>query len=194
MNLYDLLPTFKVVEVNNIVGLRSGHIIAQAEMAKADFAGGAKAYVENGYILYLDIDGNLKSPGNVEAELRVDQAPILHYTEELFTGISQELKHFAVEWEAGDVCYPRGLVLSLGDAFTTDNYSGTLSGATLAIIDDDGAMVLHATMAALKTALTIAVEYNGPLFHVIETTLPDGTTDAAEFTVIAASIAIIGTA
>jgi len=179
MNLYDLLPTFKVVEINNVVGLRSGHIIAQALTNKADFAAGAAAYAENGYILYLDIDGELKAPRACDAQVIAAQAPILHYTEELFTGISQELKHFAVEWDADNVAYLRGLVLSLGDTFTTENYSGTLSGATLAGIDTNGAFVLYADKAAAVTAT-----YQGPLFNVVESTLPDGITDAAELTLI----------
>ena len=91
MNIYDLLPTFKVVEINNVVGLRRGHIIAQAVMKKANYKDGNQGYVENGNIFYLDLDGELKTPGNVDPAIAAAQAPILHYTEELFDGISHEL-------------------------------------------------------------------------------------------------------
>lgn len=186
MNIYDLLPTFKVVEINNVVGLRSGHIIAQAVMAKADYADGSQDYVQNGYILYLDVDGNLKSPGNVNAAVK-QGAPVLHYTEELFTGISEELKHFAVEWNADDECYPRGLVLALNDAFTTNNFTGTIGTATVASVDDNGVLKVYDNMTALDAD---NVGYVGPVFNVIESTLPDGVTAAGEFTLVVASYTV----
>lgn len=186
MNVYGLLPNFKVVEINNAVALRSGHIIAQSPMAKADYLDGNADYVENGYVLYLDVDGKLKSPAElIEQSLRMTQQPILHFTEEIFTtGLSQELRHFAVEWNADNECYPRGLVLNVGDTFTTNNFSGTLAGATVAKIDDNGQFTIHADMAALRTDIGSGNTYMGPLFSVEESTLPDGETDAVELTVI----------
>lgn len=181
MNVYDLLPDFKVVEINNSVALRSGHMIAQSPLAKAGFVTDAD-YVENGYVLYLDVDGYLKTPGNASADVVAAGVPFLHYTEEIFTtGLTQELNKFAVEWNDDDECYPRALALYVGDAFTTNNYSGTLSTATVAILDDNGAFVLYATLAAAKTG---DATYVGPLFHVEPTTLPDGETDGAELTVL----------
>lgn len=192
MNVYGLLPEFKVVEINNSVALRSGHIIAQAPLSKIDYLAtnatpgtgdGAASYVENGYVLYLDVDGKLKSPIRVSADIIANQPAILHYTEELFTtGLSEELKHFAVEWNEDDECYPRGLVLHVGDTFTTNNYTGTLSTATVAILNAQGKFVLYATLAAAKTG---DADYVGPLFHVVPSTLPDGETDGAELTVLA---------
>lgn len=197
MNVYGLLPVFKVVEINNSVGLKSGHLIAQAPLKKINYLAtnatpgtgdGAQDYVENGAILYLDVDGELKSPIRVNAAIKAAQQPILHFTEELFTtGLSEELRHFAVEFNDDDIAYPRGLVLHVGDAFTTNNFSGTLATATVAVIDDAGKFVLYADMAAAGTALT---NYVGPLFHVVPSTLPDGETAAPELTLLAEVVSI----
>jgi hypothetical protein len=197
MNVYNLLPVFKVVEINNAVGIRSGHIIAQAPLKKINYLAtnatpgtgdGAQAYVQNGSILYLDVDGELKSPVRVNAAIKAAQQPILHFTEELFTtGLSEELRHFAVEFNDENIAYPRGLVLHVGDAFTTNNFTGTLATATVAVIDGLGQFVLYADMAAAGSALT---NYVGPLFHVVPSTLPDGETDAAELTLLAEVVSI----
>jgi hypothetical protein len=197
MNVYNLLPVFKVVEINNSVGIKSGHIIAQAPLRKIDYLAtnatpgtgdGAQEYVENGSILYLDVDGRLKSPVRVNAAIKAAQQPILHFTEELFTtGLSEELRHFAVEFNDEDIAYPRGLVLHVGDAFTTNNFSGTLATANVAVIDGLGQFVLYADMAAAGSALT---NYVGPLFHVEPSTLPDGETPAPELTLLAEVVSI----
>jgi hypothetical protein len=197
MNVYNLLPVFKVVEINNSVGIKSGHIIAQAPRRKIDYLAtnatpgtgdGAQEYVENGSILYLDVDGRLKSPVRVNAAIKAAQQPILHFTEELFTtGLSEELRHFAVEFNDENIAYPRGLVLHVGDAFTTNNFTGTLATATVAVIDGLGQFVLYADMAAAGSALT---NYVGPLFHVEPSTLPDGETPAPELTLLAEVVSI----
>ena len=197
MNVYNLLPVFKVVEINNSVGIKSGHIIAQAPLRKIDYLAtnatpgtgdGAQEYVENGSILYLDVDGRLKSPVRVNAAIKAAQQPILHFTEELFTtGLSEELRHFAVEFNDENIAYPRGLVLHVGDAFTTNNFTGTLATATVAVIDGLGQFVLYADMAAAGSALT---NYVGPLFHVEPSTLPDGETPAPELTLLAEVVSI----
>lgn len=194
MNLYDLLPVFKVVEINNSVSIKSGHIIAQAPLRKTEYLNGEQDFVQNGYVLYLDLDGRLKSPKNVDAIIKASQPAILHFTEELFTtGLSEELRHFALEFSDTDlviggnvvpVAYPRGLVLHVGDAFTTDNFKGTLVGATLASVNGEGEFSLHANKGALPSG------YNGPLFSVEATTLPDGETPAVELTVLAEVIAV----
>lgn len=196
-NVYNLLPVFKVVEINNSVALRSGHIIAQAPLKKINYLAtnatpgtgdGAESYVQNGSVLYLDVDGELKSPIRVNSAVKAAQQPILHFTEELFTdGISEELRHFAVDFNEDNIAYPRGLVLHVGDSFTTNNFSGTLATATVAVIDDAGKFVVYADMAAAGTALT---NYVGPLFHVVPSTLPDGETDAAELTLLAEIVSI----
>lgn len=205
MNLYNLLPVFKVVEINNSVGIRTGHIIAQAPLKKVNYLAtnaslgtgdGAENYVQNGSILYLDVDGELKSPIRVSAAIKGAQQPILHFTEELFTtGLSEELRHYALEFNDENIAYPRGIVLHLGDAFTTNNYVlGTeggsaiaLAAAKLAIVNDKGQFVLHTTLSAIGTAVT---DYVGPLFNAVVTTLPDGETAAVELTVLAEVISI----
>lgn len=205
MNLYDLLPVFKVVEINNSVSIKSGHIIAQAPLKKINYlatnatvgqGNGAADFVENGSILYLDVDGELKSPIRASAIIKASQPAILHFTEELFTtGLSEELRHFALEFNDENEAYPRGLVLHVGDAFTTNNFvlgvqggnAIALSVAKLAIVNGLGQLVLHTTVAAIETA---APGYNGPLFNVEVTTLPDGETAAVEATVLAEIIAI----
>jgi hypothetical protein len=205
MNVYNLLPIFKVVEINNAVGIRSGHIIAQAPLKKINYLAGnasvgtndgAAQYVENGSILYLDVDGELKSPIRVSAAIKGAQQPILHFTEELFTtGLSEELRHYALEFNDENIAYPRGLVLHVGDAFTTNNYVAGVeatvavpfANARLAIVNGLGQFVLHTTLAAIGTAVT---DYVGPLFQVVQSTLPDGETPAVELTVLAEVIAI----
>jgi hypothetical protein len=201
MNVYNLLKVFKVVEINNSVSIKSGHIIAQAPLRKPDYEGTDPDFVENGYILYLDVDGRLKSPVNVNAVIKASQPAILHFTEELFTtGLSEELRHFAVEFSDTDlivsdavvpVAYPRGIVLHVGDAFTTNNFTGTLSGATIGVVTPIGQIAVYANYAAAETALTANNgTYNGPLFHVVPSTLPDGETPAVELTVLAEVISI----
>jgi hypothetical protein len=201
MNLYNLLPVFKVVEINNAVGIRSGHIIAQAPLKKANYLAGSAEYVENGSVLYLDVDGELKSPSFVNAAIKKAQKPILHFTEELFTtGLSEELRHFALEFsddctvgndniQVCNIAYPRGLVLHVGDTFTTNNFTGTLTGATIASVNGLGQFQLYANYAAAETALKVT-GYDGPLFHVVPSTLPDGETAAVELTVLAEVISI----
>lgn len=183
MNVYGLLPVFKVVEINNSVSIRSGHIIAQAELAKADYLDGEQQYVENGYVFYMDVDGKLKTPSKVNADIRKFQKPLLHFTEELFTtGLSEELRHFAVEFNDENIAYPRCLFLNIGDTFTTNNFVGTVATATVAIISNNGQFALYANLAAAKSAVA---NYVGPLFHVLPSTLPDGETAAPELTVLA---------
>lgn len=155
---------YKVVEINNSVALRTGHMIAQAPLAVENYLGDDKAVVENGYILFLDIDGELKSPG--KASLKV--APVLHYTEELFTGMRTQLDAFAVPFKDG-VAYPRGLVLHVGDAFTTNNVAEEMIEDGLYTINDKGQFV----------AGTV-----GHLFVGVAGYLPDGETPALELTYV----------
>jgi hypothetical protein len=192
INVYGLLPTQKVVEINQSMALKAGHLIAQSPMAKADFVGGSETYIQNGYILYLDIDGYLKSPSNVDAAIKAAQKPILLYNEEIFTtGLSEELKHFAEVWNADDEAYPRGIVLHVGDVFTTNNYavgaSSALATATLATMATDGSFLIHDNKADLITDLTT---YAGPLWNVVPSTLPDGETDAVELMLLADQVSL----
>jgi hypothetical protein len=168
---------FKVVEINNSVALRSGAIIAQAPLKKAGLWESAE-FIENGYFFNLDVNGELKAPGNVaNVALKLSQAPILHFTEELLTGPLTDLKYFAEIWEKdGVTAYPRGLVLGVGDSFTTNNFTGDYA-AGVAILTAVGQLSRLASIPA-----TIAGGYVGPLFNVVTSTLPDGETNALEVT------------
>jgi hypothetical protein len=105
------LPTFKVVEVNNLTGLRNGHILSQfvADEALATTVGQNK-FIENGVIVSLGKDGKIVP--------YAEGTMFVHYTEELNTFID-ELQYFAVPVE-GDT-YIRCIALYTGDTFTTNN-------------------------------------------------------------------------
>jgi hypothetical protein len=173
--------SFKVVEINNSVALRTGQLIAQSKLVRrAGSQWETPEFIENGFFFNLDVDGELKAPGNVaNAALKLNQAPILNYSEELMTGPITDLKYFAEIWQtegAAEVCYPRGLVLGIGDVFTTDNFTGTYA-AGVAILTAAGQLSRLASVPA-----TIADGYVGPLFNVVPSTLPDGETNALEVT------------
>jgi hypothetical protein len=177
-NLFDS-TTFKVVEINNVVALRTGHILAQHELPKAKFLGGSETYVQNGEIVFLGVDGKLATRNQLADNAVIDNLkPFLIFNEELMTGPYTDLKYFAEVFD-GDVAYPRALALNVGDTFTTDNYvlvSGTSFAQGLyAIINANG---------KLEVRKDLTVDYVGPLFAVVGSTLPDGITNAYEFTVI----------
>lgn len=173
MNIKNLFPTFKSVEVNLSTGLRIGHMLAQHKFsyAKTD----AKPYVENGVFfrvskekpdtLVLSDDSNAVGPY------------FMHYTEELFTnGFVEGLKYFALEAdEEGEnyVCYPRVIALYAGDTFTTDNFTGDLDTAKFAKVGAKGVLQLSATMPTEE----------GPVFQAVKTTMPNGD-KAVQVTVI----------
>lgn len=145
------LPEFKVFEVNNLTGLRNGHIAAQMK-ADATIIGD-KEYVENGIIMGLNADGTLG------AYVKGTHAiPFVHYTEEILTWIN-ELKYFACPVEDG-VVYPRGIALYVGDTFTTNNYTGTLEGDGYAIVD--------------KGVLKLQAGAENAIFKATKSTLPTG--------------------
>lgn len=109
-------PNFKVLEVNNLAGLRIGHVLAQNvaadDIAKVEVLG--NDYIENGIIVGLGADGKI---ANYDATKHAQ--PFVHYTEELNTYLVG-YDTFAVEIEDG-VAYPRCIGLYVGDTFTTDN-------------------------------------------------------------------------
>jgi hypothetical protein len=182
LNNHYTVRNFKVVEINNSVALRTGHVIAQALLKKRAGSQWANdTFVENGVFFNLDVDGELKAPGNIaNAALKLNQAPILHYTEELLTGPITDLKYFAEQFDAAGDCYPRGLVLGIGDVFTTNNIDATgASSGNLAILNGKGVLK---RLALSAVPATIADGYVGPLFNVVASTLPDGETAALEVT------------
>lgn len=179
-NLFDS-TTFKVVEINNVLALRTGHILSQIELPKAKYLGGSESYIENGAILFLDVNGKFATRNQLTTTDTDDYLkPFLLYNEELMTGPYTDLKYFAEVFDENDKAYPRALALNVGDAFTTNNYV-MASGVAFA----NG---LYGTINAsgkieVNSALPSGA-YQGPLFAAVVSDLPDGTTDAYEFTVI----------
>lgn len=122
------LPTFKYMEVNDLVGLRSGHMLSQvpADANIAKVTKGDNKFIENGLIVGLSATGTVEN-------FDKSKHPVMfvHFTEELNTLID-ELKYFAVEVPDGEKVYPRCVALYVGDTFTSTNYAGTLSTAKYA--------------------------------------------------------------
>lgn len=133
--LINLLPKFKVVEINNVAALRMGHVIAQtpayatAPDAETPIVASTEAgeyqFIENGIIVGLDKTGVL---ANYDPKKHVQ--PCLVYTEELITANYVEgLDQFAeLVPGAKKPVYPRALPLNLGDTFTTNNVSEVKDG------------------------------------------------------------------
>ena len=119
------LPKFKVMEVNNLAGLRIGHVLAQHQAATgiAKVQVGNTSFIENGIIVGLGSDGKI---ANYDATKHAQ--PFVHYTEEILTMLPG-LEHFAVEPDEDGNYYPRAIGLYVGDAFTTNNYvKGAVTG------------------------------------------------------------------
>jgi hypothetical protein len=189
-NLFDQ-TVFKVLEVNNIAALRTGHMLSQVELPKTKFLGRAETYIQNGEIVFLDVDGKLATRNNLgesatdgttdisadAKDISTQLEPFIIFNEELMTGPYTDLKYFAEVFEANNVAYPRALKLNVGDSFTTNNYVGTYSGAAYATINGDGKLALAAVLPTTA--------YRGPVFACVPGYLPDGTSQGVEFTVIA---------
>lgn len=122
------LPTFKYMEVNDLVGLRSGHMLSQipADAAITKVSKGDAKFIENGLIVGLSATGTVEN-------FDKSKHPVMfvHFTEELNT-VVDELKYFALEAPDGEKAYPRCIALYVGDMFTTTNYDGTLNTAKYA--------------------------------------------------------------
>lgn len=156
--LYNLLPKFKIVEINNVAALRMGHVIAQtpakAEEVKTVTVNGQYKFLENGVIVGYGENGRLEN-----YDVAKHTQPCLIYTEELVTGSQLSgLDQYATLF-SNDVCYPRALPLNLGDTFTTNNYTGTLQ-------DGFGAVV--------NGVVNIQASRDGAMFIVKKSNLPAG--------------------
>ena len=161
--IMSFLPTFKVFEMNNLTGLRNGHILANmaADMGNiASVTVGGNQYIENGIILGLDADGTVSNYDPAKHDM-----PFVHFTEELLTYFN-ELRLYA-EPVVDGVVYPRCVGLYVGDTFTTNNHVGTTEGAKYAKVVD-GVLTLQSTADA------------DTMFKATASTLPDGD-DAFEF-------------
>lgn len=150
MNFINQLQKHKIVEVNKLTGLLTGHMVAQAPYRQV----ASETYLDNGAILFLNTAAELQL-GTTGAELA---QPFLHYTEELMNGPVNGYEFFTVDLDSeldGDpVCYPRAIGLQVGDEFTTNNINnlGTyVFGATnFAVLDTDGTLKLVDTAPATK--------------------------------------------
>ena len=172
--LINLLPKFKIVEINNVAALRMGHVIAQTP-AYVDGDGakvtateaGEYKFVENGLIVGYDATGVL---ANYEAAKH--SQPCLIYTEELITAnLVEGLDQFAeLVPGANKPVYPRALPLNLGDTFTTNN---------IANIDLENA----AYASVVDGRLTLSTGAEGAMFIAKLSDLPAGQ-KAYEFTYI----------
>ena len=142
------LPKFKVVEVNNLTGLRNGHMLSQfaADESLATTVNGNK-FIENGVIVSLSKDGKIVP--------YAEGTMFIHYTEELNTFID-ELQYFAVPVE--DETYIRCIALYTGDTFTTNN-----------VVAGEGS---YGKVVGGKINITNSAE--GAQFIVKKSTLPNG--------------------
>jgi hypothetical protein len=187
-NLFDQ-TVFKVLEVNNIAALRTGHILSQVELPKTKFLGRAETYIQNGEIVFLDVDGKLATRNNLgesatdgttdivnAKDISNQLEPFIIYNEELMTGPYTDLKYFAEVFDEDNLCYPRALALNVGDSFTTNNYVGTYAGAKYATINTDGKLAIAAVLPTTA--------YRGPVFACVPGYLPDGITQGVEFTLV----------
>ena len=141
MNFINQLQKHKIVEVNKLTGLLSGHMVAQAPYRQV----ATETYLDNGAILFLNASAELQL-GTSGAELA---QPFLHYTEELMNGPVNGYEFFTVDLDSeldGDsVCYPRAIGLQVGDEFTTNNIKNlgayTFGETNFAVLDaTDGAL------------------------------------------------------
>lgn len=160
----NYLPKFKVFEVNNLTGLRSGHMLSQipADAAITTKTVGEAKFIENGLIV------GLSATRTVENFDKTKHGQVfVHFTEELNTVFSN-LEYFAVEVE-DNVAYPRCIALYIGDSFTTNNYTGTYEGAKYAKVGSTGVLELQASADA------------DSMFLAVPTTMPNGE-QGVEFT------------
>lgn len=157
----QFLPEFKVFEVNDLVGLRSGHMLSQVPVATGIAKVLGDKFIENGIIVGLDATGKIANYATGMNTMFV------HYTEELNT-IMSDLKYFAVPVEAEGDTYIRAIALYVGDSFTTNNYTGSVTG-------DGYAKVVNGVLTLQSTA------DKDTAFIAKKSTLPDGSA-AYEFT------------
>ena len=114
MAIYDYLPTYHVVEPNNLKGLQAGLVVAQMEVKenckylKQDL-NKKKVLLENGHICAITIDG-------IKEWTAEDAVMFLHYTEPLNTILNSD-KYFAVNTSEE---LPRLVQLMPGDEWMSD--------------------------------------------------------------------------
>jgi hypothetical protein len=175
---------FKVVEINNSLALRIGHVVAQQPLVKADLEGANKVvpvsvagYLDNGFFFKLNNAGAIKVPvdGNASSPVYMAYNDALLDLRENY-GL---LKDFAEAFDADNTMYPRLVALYPGDVFTTNNFAGSAPSAGATAL----AYVNFAT--GVLTVGSLPEDYVGPKFSVTLSTLPDGETAALEVFVVA---------
>lgn len=114
--LTSYLPKFKVLEPNNLTGLRNGHMLAQTPAAASGLTVktvGEHKFVENGTFVALSATGEVKNYATGDAQLFVV------FNEELNTVVPGH-EYYATDVEEE---YPRAIAMYIGDTVTTDNYA-----------------------------------------------------------------------
>ena len=130
MAIYDYLPTYTVVEPNNLKGLQPGFVVAQmevAESAKEDLA--PKGMMANGCICGISAEGIIRATSETKVLF-------LHFTEPLRTLLPSD-KYFAVEIENEN---PRLVQLIPGDEWMSDvkDLDVTYAGRIVKITSESG--------------------------------------------------------
>jgi hypothetical protein len=186
----DFLPKFKVVEPNNLTGLRNGHVISQLPVTSAVVYGSKSTgmYIQNGSIYGLTTIGTLGKYDDTDV---IKGQMLLHFTEELNTFLD-ELHYFAVPFNTdGEPTYIRCVALYVGDTFTTNNYTIPDGMAINSLANSQGYDVYPMCFTVEKGTLTLQTGLNGDTttsgsekkttyFLGRKSTLSDGS-DAIEF-------------
>lgn len=137
-NIYNLLPTFNYIEVNNLKGIHPGFVVAQmevAESAKATLLKDGK-FFENGKICAISADGIVA--GTAEAK-----ALFIHYTEPLNT-VADSDKYFAVD--TTEEC-PRLVQLIPGDEWMSTDANCEIEGRIVKVSNTENGWYSVTTMA-----------------------------------------------
>ena len=180
---------FKVVEINLSTSIRIGHIVAQQPFKAGEAVKSVQSqtgYIDNGSFFRLDKAGEVVMPIHADA-----LGPLyFQYTEELLTD-----RQLLADYGLLITDYPRLIKLYHGDVFTTNNYdedSNAIADDLIAFVNPVTGQLTFATSAAdAVTSLNVLAAAGdvSPIFHVTKSTLPDGTTVAAELLYIADIVA-----
>jgi hypothetical protein len=169
---------FKVVEINNSLALRTGHVVAQQLLAYTEVEDvvpySVDGFLDNGFFFRLDAAGAVRVPANGIGPVYLSFTdPLLDLRENY--GL---LKDFAEKFDDDMIIAPRLVALYPGDVFTTDNFAGAApaAGAT--------ALAFVAFATGVLTVGALPQDYVGPVFSVTSSTLPDGETLAIEALVV----------
>ena len=160
--LMNYLPTFHVLEPNNLTGLRNGHMLAQFPSATGltkKTVGDAK-FVENGLFVALGSDGKIKNYATGDAQLFVV------FNEEL-NPIVPGHKYYATDLAEET---PRAVAMYIGDTVTTDYVDKASTTAPK-----------FAKISAAGVATLQDVADNDTAFVAVKSALADGT-EAYELT------------